>query len=199
MPVLKNPRHERYVQGRVKGLPTTDAYLAAGYKCSRLNAEKNSARLEHRPDVQARMAELMARAAERAELTAADVIAELWKVATANLVDFIRVQEDGTAVVDLSGMTREQAAAMSEIVTEVYNEGVGEDAREVKKIRFKLHSKLDALGKLMDHFGLKAPTKSLHLHRDATPEDAPDDDVIEELDRLESEIADELGTAPTVH
>lgn len=199
MPVLRDPRREAYAQARVKGRTCAEAYLEAGYKSTPANADKNARRVEHRDDVQARMDELKAAAAERAELTAADVIAELWKVATANLEDFIRVQSDGSAVVDLSGMTREQAAAMSEIVTEVYTEGAGDDAREVKRIRFKLHSKLDALGKLMDHFGLKAPTKSLHLHRDFSPEDAPDDDVTEELDRLESEIAEELGAGATVH
>ena len=50
MPVLKNARHERFVQGVAKGMSATEAYKKAGYKPSgpnagRLRASTPSSRL----------------------------------------------------------------------------------------------------------------------------------------------------------
>jgi phage terminase small subunit len=66
----------------------------------------------------------------------------------------VTTQEDGTAYVDLSNLTREQAAAISEIVTEEYVEGRGESARAVKRVKFKLADKQAALEKLGKVLGM---------------------------------------------
>ena len=51
-------------------------------------------------------------------------------------------------------------ASLSEIQIEDYVDGRGEDARSVKKIRVKTHSKIAALGKLCQHLGITKQTST---------------------------------------
>ncbi|KKN00367.1 hypothetical protein LCGC14_1138420, partial [marine sediment metagenome] len=89
------------------------------------------------------------------EISADKVLAELAKMGFSNISDFIRVQKDGSAYVDLSAMTREQAAAIQQITVDEYTEGRGEAAREVKRVRIHLADKnrsLELLGKHLKLF-----------------------------------------------
>ena len=54
MPVLKNPRHERFVQYLAGGKTATEAYALAGYKPSRANASH----LLDNPDVIERLRQI---------------------------------------------------------------------------------------------------------------------------------------------
>ena len=83
MPVLKNPRHERFAQFMAEGKTCVDAYQLAGFKrddgnCSRL--------LSARPEIQARLQELTgkleARAAKRHEITTDSLVAEIEEAAS---------------------------------------------------------------------------------------------------------------------
>ncbi len=65
MPVLKNARHERFIQGVVKGISPGPAYTAAGYKATGNSAESAAARLLKNVDVQARRAELQGSTAKQ--------------------------------------------------------------------------------------------------------------------------------------
>ena len=65
MPVLKNARHERFVQGVVKGISAGPAYTAAGYKATGNAAETAAARLFRNVQVQARRAELQGSTAKQ--------------------------------------------------------------------------------------------------------------------------------------
>ena len=58
MAILKNTRHENFVQGVVKGISAGPAYTAAGYKATGNAAETAAARLFRNVQVQARRAEL---------------------------------------------------------------------------------------------------------------------------------------------
>jgi hypothetical protein len=62
-----------------------------------------------------------------------------------NMQDYIRIGRDGSPVLDFENLTRDQAAALQEVTVETYMEGRGENAREVKKVRFKLADKRAAL------------------------------------------------------
>ncbi len=65
MPVLKNARHERFIQGVVKGISPGPAYTAAGYEVTGNSAESAAARLFRKVQVQARRAELQGSTAKQ--------------------------------------------------------------------------------------------------------------------------------------
>lgn len=73
MPVLKNAKHERFAQELAKGESATRAYVLAGYQAN----DSNAARLSGNERIGARAAELLGRAADRAECTVASILAEL--------------------------------------------------------------------------------------------------------------------------
>ena len=69
MASLKNPKHEYFAQGIVKGQSQIEAYGNAGYKPS----EQHACRLASLGKVQDRIAELQERAAVRCEVTVASL------------------------------------------------------------------------------------------------------------------------------
>jgi hypothetical protein len=74
MPLLDNPRYERFAQLCAQGVLQTDAYVQAGFESEGADAiSTNSSRLAGRPEVRARRDELLERAAKRAELRISDV------------------------------------------------------------------------------------------------------------------------------
>lgn len=104
--------------------------------------------------VRARVEELQAEAAERNDITVDRVLSELALLGFANMEDYIRISKDGDPYVDLSEMTREQAAAISEIAVDDYVEGRGENTRAVKKVRVKFHDKKGALVDIGKYLGM---------------------------------------------
>ena len=65
MPVLTNPKHERFAQELAKGKSQVEAYELAGYKPH----DGNSFRLSGNERVLARVSELLERSAEKVEIT----------------------------------------------------------------------------------------------------------------------------------
>ena len=90
---------------------------------------------------------MSAEAAEGAVATAREVLEQLTKISFANIQDYVRIGSDGDPVLDFENLTRDQAAALQEVTVETYTEGRGKNAREVKKVRFKLADKRAALGR----------------------------------------------------
>ena len=70
---LKNPRHERFAQALATGMTQDAAYREANYKPDR----RHASRLATNGDIQARVAELQERAAEKAVVTKAWVLEKL--------------------------------------------------------------------------------------------------------------------------
>lgn len=77
MPALSNTRHERFAQALAKGSTADAAYVEAGYKANRGNA----ATLKANQSVEARVAEIVGKAAVRAEITVAGITDRLLKIA----------------------------------------------------------------------------------------------------------------------
>lgn len=77
MAVLDNPKHERFAQGLARGMTQEEAYQEAGYKPDRGAASRLSANVS----IQGRVAEILDRAAIRAEISVADLTERLMKVA----------------------------------------------------------------------------------------------------------------------
>jgi phage terminase small subunit len=73
MPVLKNPRHERFALLLAEGLSAYAAYEQAGYKPH----DGNCIRLRGNERVQARLAELQQAAQKKTEVTIESLMAEL--------------------------------------------------------------------------------------------------------------------------
>lgn len=98
-----------------------------------------------RKEIERRMGKVMA----KKQITAERVVEELGKIAFANIDDFV---DDEYRIREKPG--RRKMAAVQEVTTDTYFEGKGEDAEEVKRVKVKMYSKLDALNSLGRHFGL---------------------------------------------
>jgi hypothetical protein len=70
---LRNPRHERFVQGLFEGLPASRAFEQAGYAPN----DRNAIRLKGNEKVQARLRELQGEAARSTKITIESVCREL--------------------------------------------------------------------------------------------------------------------------
>src|SRR5262249_20357959 len=91
---------------------------------------------------------------ERSAITTEQVIEELAKIGFANMLDYARVTPEGEPFIDLSSMTRDQAAAIAQFAVEDCKDGRGEDVRDVRKVTFKLHDKRAALVDIGSHLGM---------------------------------------------
>ena len=99
----------------------------------------------------------MDKRAAKIELTSDGVLRELALMAFSNILDYLRM-DNGDVFVDLSMLTREQAAAIQEIkvydyVDRTRNRGNG-NGRQVKGVKFKLADKTRALELLGKHLKL---------------------------------------------
>ena len=157
------PKQEAFAQAYVETSNASEAYRRA------YNAENTkdtvvhvkAAELMRNGKVTVRIAELQQAIAKRHEISIDRIVKELSLIGFSNMSDFIKVQPDGSAYVDLSGLTRDKAAAISEVTSEVYMEGSGEEARAVKRTKFKLSDKRAALVDLGKHLGMFIERKEL--------------------------------------
>lgn len=150
MPILKNARHERFAQALATGKTADEAYVEAGYEANRGNA----ATLKAKQSVSDRVAEILAAGAKRAEITQEMVLRELALIGFANMADYMRAGSDGDPYLDFSQLTRDQAAALIEVTVEDFKDGRGEDARAVRRVKFKLADKKGALVDIGNHLGM---------------------------------------------
>jgi phage terminase small subunit len=75
-------RHERFAQELAKGFSASEAYVNAGYEQN----DGNASRLKGNEKIKARVAELQARGAKRAEITIASLVEELEEARQAALM-----------------------------------------------------------------------------------------------------------------
>jgi phage terminase small subunit len=149
------PKQEKFCKAYIETGNASEAYRRA------YNAENMKPTTVNRKAVEvlsdgkitARIAELQEGHQKRHEVTVDRVVRELSLLGFSNMLDYISI-EAGGAYVDLSKVTREQAAAIGEITSETYMEGHGEDAQRVKRTRFKLTDKRAALVDLGKHLGM---------------------------------------------
>lgn len=150
-------REEKFARHYLSTLNATKAAELSGYKPTHANVA--GARLIVKDSVQALITKLRDKRMEELDVNAYRVLKELSHLAFSNMQDYIRI-EDGEAYVDLSNLSREQAAAIQEITSEVYVDGyvgTGEDRQpiNVKRTKFKLSDKrgsLELLGKYLALF-----------------------------------------------
>jgi phage terminase small subunit len=174
MTMLRNPRHERFAQERAMGKSQREAWQIANGSLNKSGAY--SSRLAAQPHVAARIRELRAEyeAAEkqaletvvaRFEVTTGRVLAELAKIAFANIADYVDLDRKGEPNPDLSALSRDQLAAVRDVTVEERKTGSGENASVVRKVRFRLFDKraaLVALGHYLGLFGERPPRAVAH-------------------------------------
>jgi phage terminase small subunit len=141
-----NLQQEAFVTELVAGKNTVDAYISAGYlPKNRQTAIVCAARLAKQPAVvealearkneRARIrAEATKLAIERSAITMERVAVELGRIGFANMMDYMKIDpRTGDPRLDWSDLTREQAAALTEVTVDDYVEGRGKNARDVRK------------------------------------------------------------------
>lgn len=151
-----NARERRFVEEYLLDLDPRRAALAAGYAetTAASKAYQWVRKSKEKPHVSIAIEAALADRSKRTQVTADQVMDELAKVGFSNLLDFFSITSDGEPYVDLSSVTREQAAVLAELQVDDYVEGRGDDARDVKRVRVKLHDKLKALEQLAKHLGI---------------------------------------------
>lgn len=180
------PKQRRFVSEYRKDLNATQAAIRAGY--SKKTARQQGERLLSNVDIATLVAKKTQEQLDKADLTAEKVISEVAKLAFANMLDYMTITQDGEAFVDLSKLTREQAAAIQEITVDETGGGAGDNRRErVQRTRFKLADKKGALELLCKHFALLTEKLDISGELKALPDD--------ELDNRLASVLKEMGFA----
>jgi phage terminase small subunit len=141
-------KQQTFVTEYLVDFNAAQAAIRAGYRPT--SARSTGSRNLRKPAVRAAIAAAQAPRLAALELSAEEVLRELARVARANLLDYMRIDDQGMPHVDLTGLTRDRAAAIRDIEVESFGEG----KREGTRIRFKMHDKLAALDRLARHYGL---------------------------------------------
>lgn len=150
---LLNPRQEVFVREYLTDLNATRAAIAAGYKPTA--AKVTGCRMLTRGNVAVAIEKQRQERLAKLGIRADRVLEELARLGFSNMLDYIQV-ENGDAYIDLSKLDRQTAAAIQELTVDEYTEGRGEQAREVKRTKFKLSDKRGSLELLGKHLGLFA-------------------------------------------
>ncbi len=144
-------RERLFVREYLIDLNATQAAIRAGY-----SPGSHAWEIFNRPRVKAAVEAAMAARAAALDITAERVLYEIALMGFANLMDYFTPQEDGTAHVDLSGLTRDQAAGIAAVEVDEFKSGRGAAGREVKRVKVKLADKKGSLELIGKHLGLFA-------------------------------------------
>jgi len=156
-------RQKLFINEYLVDLNATQAYLRAGYRVNENVARRNGARMLTNADILATIHRSIGQRLSKLEITNETVLQEIAKLAFCNMFDYISINKDGTAVVDLSKLTREQAAAIQELSFDEGMEAGVDGAKPVKKVKFKLSGKrenLELLGRYLKLFSDTTPAIS---------------------------------------
>lgn len=156
--MLRNPRHEKFAQLRADGMTSPKAYVASGYTYNPSNATK----LTHNGLVSDRIDELRRVGIQHQEITREWIIAKLKAIAEAKITD---VASWGEAVPTLVPGTpsddpdepsepefriiQKLELIASDKIPEHLAHAIAEVSHTSRGLRIKMHSKLDALDKLI--------------------------------------------------
>lgn len=160
------PKQERFVAEYLIDLNATQAAIRAGY--SEKTATEQGSRLLTNVKVQQAIAKGQNKTAAKLEITKERIVEELAKIGFSNMLDYMRAGTDGDPYLDFSNLTREQAAALAEVTVEDFKDGRGEDARDVRRVKFKLHDKKGALVDMAKMLGFM-----IEKHEHSGPDGGP--------------------------
>ena len=190
MGALANVRRELFAQALARGEPQIKAYASAGYAENASHACTMAAM----PEVVARVEEIVIIRAARADVTADRVLAELARIAFADISQMVSVKDGRAVFTETAQLTPDQRAAIAEI----------SETRDGMKV--KLHDKVQALEKLGKHLGLFKENINLDIDvsladlvtgsyklKDGKLVEAEAKDVTPPADKVQRAIARDLG------
>lgn len=143
---MLTPKQQRFVAEYLKDLCATAAYRRAGYRAAGHAAEVNAAKLLRNTEVQNAIALAEKERAARVKIEADNVLRELARIAFSDMRDFVDWGPEGVRLKPSAELGDDDAPCVAE-VTQTSTEHGG-------SIRFKLHSKTEALRDLCRHLGL---------------------------------------------
>jgi phage terminase small subunit len=149
--VKANARSEKFAHEYVIDLNGRRAAIASGF--SPRGAAVAAVRMLKKGNVRRLIDQLKAERASKLSIKGEMVIEELKKLAFSNIRDYTRVNNGGQLDVDLSNLTREQAAAIQEFTVDTHGTYDGERGA-VLRTKLKLADKQRALELLGKHLKL---------------------------------------------
>ncbi len=146
-------RHQIFAREYVIDLNATRAAIAAGY--SEAAAAQTGSKMVRNAKVLKLIDAFQTKRASKLDIKAEKVVEELSRMAFSNMADYMEINEEGKPTgLDLSRLTRDQAAAIQEI-TEDTTGGSGDGERRlVLRTKFKLADKTKSLELLGRHLGM---------------------------------------------
>ncbi len=166
------PKQARFVEEYLVDLNATQAAIRAGYskKAARLIGCENLTK----PDIAAAIAKAQQARSERTGITIDRVVQELALIAFADMGTYLALDGESTTVrLNWSDLPPGATKIIQEITQEEHTGGRGHETGEVRRTKFKLYSKLDALEKIARHLGMfteKVKTEGSFLD-DLSPND----------------------------
>jgi phage terminase small subunit len=136
-----NPRQQRFVEEYLIDLNGYRAAVRAGY--AEKGARNIASRLLREPEIAAAVEKAKEERRERLRITADRVLAELARIAFADIGRLVVQNEKGLSLKDTSDLSPDDLAAVAAM--EISADG---------KARVRLHSKLRALDAIARHLGL---------------------------------------------
>jgi phage terminase small subunit len=158
-----NPKQVAFIEHYMASGNATDAAIKAGYAKSR--AQQTGSMLVLNGVIAGEIRARKQIVLERGELRLEDWLVEQRAVAFANMGDYMRPGADGEPMLDFRGLTRAQTAALREVTVEEFVDGRS-DKRRVRRVKFRLHDKNQALDAIGKHFGWLSDKSTVdHNHK----------------------------------
>lgn len=152
------PKQQRFVEEYLADLNATKAAIRAGY--SPRTARQVGYENLTKPDIAEAVCEAKITRSNRTEITQDRVLEELARIAFANFGDYLKVEENGTLMLDLAGVDDEAMGAIAEVTQDTLINASKDEAVSVRRTRLKTHPKLQALRLLAEHLGMIGNTKT---------------------------------------
>lgn len=169
MPVLSNSRHERFAQEVAKGSSARAAYEAAGYEATGQAIGINAGRLLKNASVRARVDEIVAAGAKRAEVSVERILREYARIGFSDIRKAIRwrsliseVGEDAEGV-PLTRAANEVALIGSDDIDDETAAAIASIAQTKDgALKVTFHDKKGALDSMARHLGMFNDTLNIN-------------------------------------
>ncbi|WP_016745755.1 terminase small subunit [Rhizorhabdus wittichii] len=191
MPILPNAKYERFAQERASGKAPSDAYEAAGFKRN----SGNAGRLDRQPAIQARVAELLTRAAEKVEISKARVLDELAKI---GFSDIRKLFDDRGNLIPIHLLPADAAACLSAVEVRTLKTEDRDEAAVEQVAKIKTWDKRGALVDIAKIMGFYVE-KHEHTGKDGGPIEVADMSEAEKARRIAFVLLKGAAQPPTSH